>query len=91
MKNIEKYDREIRVRTLDCDFRRQYVLKGKCGSINCALCWSATVDWLNSEYKPQIDWSNVPVDTPVVVKPESCGEFIRHFEKFDDEVEYVDM
>ena len=35
---------------------------------NKTICGIAIKDWANSEYKePEIDWSKVPVDTPIYV------------------------
>lgn len=42
----------------ECDFR------GKCNERE-----DRVIDWLNAEYKePSVDWSKVPIDTPVLVR-----------------------
>ena len=39
-----------------------------CKFFNNSDCNNAFVEWANSEYKePEIDWSKVPVDTPIYV------------------------
>ncbi len=42
--------------------------------------------WLKEEYEPEVDWSKVPVDTPILVKDErSCNRWIkRHFAYYHD-------
>ena len=57
----------------DCEFNNIYSCKGQ------------FVEWANSEYKePEIDWTKVPVDTPVYVRDSSGGQWNkRHFHKFD--------
>ena len=43
--------------------------------------------WLEEEYEPKIDWSKVPVDTPILVKDERSSDkwFERHFAYYCDE------
>ena len=42
--------------------------------------------WLEEEYEPTVDWSKVPVDTPILVKNEcGSGRWIkRHFAYYRD-------
>lgn len=49
-------------------------------------CRQATVRWLFSEYEePPVDWSKVPVDTPILVKDAEHKKWIpRHFAKYED-------
>lgn len=43
-------------------------------------CRTAFKDWLDSEYKePGIDWENVPVDTPVLVRNNTADLFHRRY------------
>lgn len=44
------------------------------------------VEWLFSEYEePSVDWSKVPVDTPIYVKmAERCNWVPRYFAKYED-------
>ena len=53
-------------------------------------CDDACKEWCESEYKEQpIDWSKVPVDTPILVKNNHDDEWLhRHFAKFEDGVVY---
>lgn len=57
---------------------------------NCANCSDMCKKWCNSEYgEPEIDWSKVPVDTPIYVRfvkdwipryfARSVNEGIYHF------------
>lgn len=43
-------------------------------------------EWLFSEYKePEVDWSKVKVDTPILVKDCERGEWVkRYFARFED-------
>lgn len=42
----------------ECDFRGKCPVREKC-----------VIDWLNAEYQgPPVDWSKVPIDTPVMVR-----------------------
>lgn len=42
--------------------------------------------WLEEEYEPSVDWSIVPVDTPILVKDERSSDkwFERHFAYYND-------
>lgn len=42
--------------------------------------------WLEEEYEPMVDWSKVPVDTPILVKDERSSDkwFERHFAYYQD-------
>lgn len=47
-------------------------------------CGANTIKWCNSEYiEPAIDWSKVPVDTPILVRHSEGGTWYkRHFGKY---------
>ena len=47
--------------------------------------------WLEEEYEPAVDWSKVPVDTPILVKDERSSDewFERHFAYYHDEKVYA--
>lgn len=71
-----------------------------CNTIDCThckfnythiICHRARARWCNAEYiEPQIDWSKVPVDTPILVKDIKNDEWRhRHFAKFEDGVVYA--
>ena len=79
MKNYEKYENEIRKYNDDefcVDFVQPYILKENgCANINCEACFMYQTIWLLKDYEeieepkePEIDWSKVPVDTPVLVR-----------------------
>ena len=98
MKNYEKYADEIRNLKSDigvewCDlFAKPKVLKpfGKtCEDVSCGLCNTLTTLWLLEDYEepkePEVDWSKVPVDTPILVKDHEDGEWLkRYFAKYED-------
>lgn len=47
----------------ECDFRGKCPVREKC-----------VIDWLNAEYQePSVDWSKVPIDTPVLASND--GEY----------------
>lgn len=72
-----------------------------CSDISCKYCYlrlkkgsrcdDACKEWCESEYEePPIDWSKVPVDTPILVKDSHDDEWLhRHFAKFEDGVVYA--
>lgn len=61
-----------------------------CGDINCneclfqgsevANCSQKAFKWADEEYKePEIDWSKVPIDTPILVSNDKNIWVRRHF------------
>ena len=55
---------------------------------NKTICGIAIKEWANSEYKErEIDWSKVPVDTPVLITY-SCYTLKRHFAKYYNKTIY---
>lgn len=75
------------------DFVKKKVLAsyGMICNHECSGCVILTNIWLSKEYKePEVDWSKVKVDTPILVKS-SAGDvwFERHFAKFEDETVYA--
>lgn len=43
------------------------------------------IDWLNAEYQePPVDWSKVPIDTPVLVSAGGKRWYRRHYAGTDD-------
>ena len=81
MKNREKYKNElmdvIKVDGRICGFVKKHDVfrmfgmykAGFCGEMGCVECATALQLWLDEEYKePEVDWSNVPVDTLVRVR-----------------------
>ncbi len=98
MLNRERFAKEI----LDiiCDGKIMAVVDGKprlceetsCG--NCAFCGNCRTklkEWANSEYvEPPVDWSKVPVDTPILVRNSGDTSFSRrYFAKFENGVVYA--
>ncbi len=90
MKNYEKYADQIR----DCnsynscdDFIKPYILKSdNCNGLGCFECNILQMAWLLEDYKePEVDWSKVKVDTPILVRDIPHGEWEkRHFAKYED-------
>ena len=98
MKNYEKYADEIKEYngTHFCkDFIAQYILKSNdCTDVGCARCKMLQMLWLLEEYEepkePEIDWSKVEVDTPILVRDHESQEWdARHFAKYEDGVIYT--
>ncbi len=101
MLNREKFAKEI----LDivCNGDGFGLCDGKlvaCGNIVCTKCEFNSVshscnertrEWANSEYvEPPVDWSKVPVDTPILVKDSNDTCFSRrYFAKFENGVVYA--
>ena len=91
MKNYEKYADEIK----GCDgsnfcrdFVKPRILKSRsCANTSCDQCKMLQIIWLIEEYeepeKPEVDWSKVEVDTPILVKNSEDEEWRkRHFAKY---------
>lgn len=88
MKNFEKYIGELIDTKGDiCDFMEKHPFKHQHLSCpgECQRCRDILFQWLNEEYKSQIDWSKVPVDTPVITPLGSN----RHFCKYEDNKVYT--
>lgn len=71
-----------KIKCEDCDFHK---------SNSCKTSKYTFLEWLNSEYvEPPIDWSKVPVDTPIWVR-DSEEEMWRkrHFAKFKNGIVYT--
>ena len=95
MKNYEKYADEIREYNGDSictDFIEPYILKSinaKCTNTACVKCHLYRTIWLLEDYEepkePEVDWSKVEVDTPILVGTVEGAEwFKRHFAKYED-------
>lgn len=100
MLNREKYAKEI----LDVACSGHCIAKidGKiteCSKTSCAecdfggsfICQKKVVEWANSEYiEPQIDWSKVAVDTPILVRNSEEETWRkRYFAKYEHETVYA--
>lgn len=58
--------------------------------ISASTCTDGFAEWANSEYKePEIDWSKVPVDTPILVSNNGEHWHKRHFARFKYDRVYV--
>ena len=98
MLNIEKYkDKLVELCVIDID--RLALIQGQpriCNSSllcneclfnnNLDFCSDEALNWLFSEYKePEVDWSKVEVDTPILVRNNEDKEWVnRYFAKFAD-------
>lgn len=92
MKNYEKYADKIKrysdSQVLCDEIKIPFILEptGKsCTSdIDCDTCQTLTTLWLLEEYEePEVDWSKVRVDTPILVRNSEDGEWEkRHFAKY---------
>ena len=97
MKNYEKYADEIREYKGDSictDFIEPYILKSinaKCINTSCPKCHLYRTIWLMEEYKePEVDWSKVEVDTPILVRDYEGQEWARrYFAKYENETVYA--
>lgn len=80
-----------------CDFMEDFVFpqyidgkgdcEGYCQSRSCESCSKLFAFWLDEEYeeppKPEVDWSNVPVDTLVRVREDKNADWVlRYFKWF---------
>ena len=95
MKNYEKYADEIRKYDAEklCDefIIPRILKKDSCGGIPCRTCSMLQMLWLAEDYKePEVDWSKVEVDTPILVRDYESQEWeARHFAKYEDGVIYT--
>lgn len=88
MKNFEKYEDEIRKFKGD-NFCSNFVIprilkKDDCAGICCSECISRQLLWYLEEYEePEVDWSQVEVDTPILVRNSEDKMWRkRHFAKY---------
>ena len=94
MKNYEKYAKEIREykgENFCADFVQPHILKEiSCNRIRCGRCRTLQLLWMLEDYKePEVDWSKVAVDTPILVRDYESQEWeARHFAKYEDGVIY---
>ena len=97
MKNYEKYAEEIREYKGDSictDFIEPYILKSinaKCINTSCPKCHLYRTIWLLEDYKePEVDWSKVAVDTPILVRDTEDEQWVkRYFAKYEDGYVYA--
>lgn len=98
MKNREKYKNEL-IKAIKecgnlCEFMKKHEVYRMIGKdleslceIDCVACGTALQLWLDEEYEePEVDWSNVPVDTLVRVRDFESEEWtLRYFKGIDGE------
>ena len=95
MKNYEKYAEKIREykgQNFCKDFVMPNILKSEvCGGLACGACYMLQTIWLLEEYEePEVDWSKVEVDTPILVRDfEGSDWFRRHFAKYENGTVYA--
>ena len=97
MKNYEKYAdgiRKYKGKDFCKDFIAPYILKSinaKCINTSCPKCHLYRTIWLREDYKgPEVDWSKVAVDTPILVRYSEDGEWLRrHFAKYENGIVYA--
>lgn len=97
MKNYEKYADEIREYNGDSictDFIEPYILKSinaKCINTGCVKCHLYRTIWLLEDYEePEIDWSKVEVDTPILVRAYEDEDWLkRYFAKYENGTVYA--
>lgn len=101
MKNKEKYAKEILEIACNGDcfaFNKTTNKVVPCNRLSCSDCFfdeigcrKAVKKWSESEYiEPPVDWSKVPVDTPILVRDEDEEKFKkRYFAKYANEKVYA--
>ena len=94
MKNYEKYADEIR-EYKGVNFCNYFVmpniLKLVSCDCDCTRCRMLQMIWLLEDYEePEVDWSKVEVDTPILVRDfEGSDWFRRHFAKYENGTVYA--
>ena len=97
MKNYEKYADKIKEyndSSFCLRFVEPYVLNEiglSCSRLGCSKCRVLQTVWLMKEYvEPQVDWSRIEVDTPILVRDfEGSDWFRRHFAKYENGTVYA--
>ena len=98
MLNREKYAKEIA--EIACNGKHIAIVAGKpmlyceasCDTCDIEYdCTRGLKEWANSEYvEPQVDWSRVPVDTPILVRDSESSEWKRrYFAKYKNNMVYA--
>lgn len=98
MKNYEKYAEELREYkgiNICSEFIKPNILKAdNCNGIDCQRCAILQMLWLLEEYEepkePEVDWSKVEVDTPILVRDYEGQEWARkYFAKYENKTIYA--
>lgn len=95
MKNYEKYADEIRGYR-GCEFCEAFIIPNilksdNCAGMTCYKCRMLQMLWLLEDYEePEIDWNEVKVDTPILVRDnDDCKWIRRYFAKYDGKFVYA--
>ena len=95
MKNFEKYEDEVR-KFKDGNFCEEFVIphilkSDSCAYLSCSDCGRRQMLWFVEEYEePEVDWSQVEVDTPILVKYSELTNWKkRHFAKYENGIVYA--
>ena len=90
MKNFEKYEDEVKKFKGD-NFCEEFVIphilkKDNCAYLSCSDCGRRQMLWFVEEYEePEIDWSKVKVDTPILVRADEEEAWDRrYFAKYEN-------
>ena len=96
MKNYEKYAEEIKNYEGNnfCNNFVIPVIRKGCECLgSCEQCRMLQMLWLLEEYEePEVDWSKVEVDTPILVRNDDYATVAwlrRYFAEYDDGVVYA--
>lgn len=95
MTNLEKYAEEIRNYrggNFCEEFVKPIILKKEtCSGLECGQCNLLQSLWLEEEYEePEIDWSKVEVDTPILVRDSENEKWNkRHFARYENGTIYA--
>ena len=98
MKNYEKYADKIKTYTNGSSYCEEIIIPnvlkplGKsCVDTSCDVCNALTILWLMEEYEePEVDWSKVEVDTPILVRDSENTEWLKkYFAKYENGYVYV--
>ena len=94
MKNYEKYAEEIKNYEGNnfCNNFVIPVIRKGCECLgSCEQCRMLQTLWLMEDYEePEVDWSKVKVDTPILVRDDEYEEWLkRHFVKYEGGAVYA--
>ena len=96
MKNYEKYAdaiREYKGDSFCADFVKPNILESEYCDLDCTRCRMLQALWLLEDYKePEVDWSKVEVDTPILVRDREDARIPwvrRYFAEYIDGVVYA--
>lgn len=101
MKNYEKYAEEIKSMDTTSQACSKFIVPkileplGKsCGIVSCSECQLLQSLWLLEEYEepkePEIDWSKVKIDTPILVRDNENNVWVkRYFAKYENGIVFA--